>query len=830
MKKRNRMLSLLLAAMLAFPAAPLTTGLDNNVPVAVEAAAKKAVITNVKTGQLTIESGETFQLKANRLDGKWKSSNKKAVTVSKNGKIKGIADGTATITLTAGGKKASIEVTVGTKVTNINVIKSALALPIDGQSTIKAEVLPADASNKGIIYQSADETVASVSKDGIVTAKGAGETKITLQASDGSKKKKTVIVTVRTADSPLRLEDDFYQVINASTLGSHPLRENQGIWTQFSGLQDTVTENLSGLIDELVAEKEKYAQGTVQQKIIDFYQLAKDMDTRNRQGIAPLKTYVDQIDQAQTVADFVNVLAQMQKMGINSIITFSIAQDDKNSSQYILKDQGPSYVLPKDYFTESETSLTAQNALRDLIKQMFILAGDSEEQAATATAQVYKLQQEFAENGPAIADRYNVESFYNPYTKEELANLYSNCDIEGFLKINGITSFDKCIVSEVENAKIVNSYLTPEHLDELKNYTKFVLYLNCSNYLTSAHAKALNDFNTAITGSVEEKDADTMAKEFTQALFSWEFGKLYTEKYFSEESKHEVEKMTKQIIDTFRNRLQKIDWLSDTTKQKAIQKLDKMKVKIGYPDKWPSYLDEISIDPSKGLIENLFLIEEALNTDAQKLLDSGVDKEQWGMTPQTVNAMYNPMANDITFPAAILQAPFYDKDADYAQNLGGIGTVIGHEITHAFDTFGSGYDENGNFYNWWTQEDLDQFQAKAQKVKDYYNSMEVENGIFQNGDTTVGENIADIGGMACVLDILGNDKEAQRKAFESNANIWASNLTNEYRTYLLMMDPHSLNKVRVNAVLPLFDQFYEVYGITKNDAMYVAPKDRVQIW
>lgn len=829
MKKRNRMLSLLLAALLAFQTAPYAAAPADSEAV-VEAAVKKAEITNVKTDTLTIEKGEVFQLKANRSDVKWKSSNKKAVTVSKTGKIKGVKEGTSTIALTAGKSIATLKVTVGTKVSSVNVIKPAIALPVGGKSTIKVEVSPADASNPMVTYQSANTKVASVSKDGgVVTAKKAGVTKITVQASDGSKKKETVYVTVRAANSAIRLQDDFYQAVNASILTEHALAENQNQWSGFYELQENITKNLSSLIDGLVTEKDKYEQGSTEKKIIDFYSLASDMDARDQAGITPLKPYIDQIDEASTVADFVQVLAQLNKAGVGNLFTFTVGQDTMDSSKYVLTDSGPTYVLPKDYM-QGDASQPVQQAFLAFIKQMFVLAGETEQKAAEIAEQVFELEKEFALGGLGVEDQYNVEKIYNPYSKEQLDSLYSNCDIEAFLKTVGITKFDKCIVYVPENAKKVNGYLTQDRLELLKNYTKFTLYTACSGYLTSAHYKAAQDLNASLLGPQEEKTMDTVAKELTQTLFSWEFGKLYTDKYFSEESKKEVEQLTQELIRTFRDRLQKIDWLSDATKQKAIQKLDAMKVKIGYPDKWPSYLDDISIDTSLGLVENVLHIQEALNGDVQALLDSGVDKEKWIMTPQTVNACYSPQANDITFPAAILQAPFYDKDADHATNLGGIGTVIGHEITHAFDTNGATYDENGNYSNWWTKEDLAQFTARAENVKKYFNGIEVTNGIFQNGDLTITENIADMGAMACAMQIVGDDKDAQRKVFESNATIWAANQTDQYRDFLLTMDVHSLNKVRVNAVLPLFDQFYDVYGVTKKDAMYVAPEDRVQIW
>ncbi len=830
MKKRNRMLSLLLAALLAFQAAPLTTAsVDSTAAVAVEAAVQKAKITNVSTGTLTLEKGETFQLKANRSDVKWKSSNPKAVTVSKNGKLKAVKKGTAKITVTAGSTKASIEVTVGIKVAGVNVIKPAIALPVGAKSTIKPEVTPADASNPVMTYVSADPKIASVSKKGVVTAKKEGRTKITVQAADGSKKKETVVVTVRSADSALRLQDDFYQVVNASLLEEHALSENQNQWSSFSKLQQSVTDQLNEMIDQLAAEKDKYAQGSIEQKILDFYALAADMQTRDQAGIEPLRPYLDSIEQAKTIDEFVDVLAQLSMVNSASVLTFSVSQDPKDSNKYVLMNKGPTYSMMKDYIVGDENK-PIQDAFLNLIKQMFILAGESEEEAAQSAQQIYDLQKDFAVTGAGMEDVYDVEKYYHPYTKEELAQLYSNCDIIGYLEKMGITRFDKCIVQEVENVKKVNNYLTEGNLELLKKNAKFMLCLNYSNLLTSAHDKALTEFSTVLTGPTEAKSVDTMAKELTQSAFTWEFGKLYTDRYFSEESKKEVEELTRQLIQTFRGRIQKIDWLSEETKKEAVKKLDAMKVKIGYPDKWPSYFDNLSIDASKSIVENMMNVYKALNGMAQQYLDTGVDKNVWSIAPQTVNAIYNPYANDITFPAAILQAPFYDKNADAAENLGGIGTVIGHEITHAFDTNGAGYDENGNFRNWWTPEDFVQFTARAQKVRDYYNSIEIANGLFQNGDQTVTENIADMGAMACVLDIIGDDKEAQRKAFESNAKIWAANQTETYRDYLLMVDLHSLNKVRVNAVLPLFDQFYEVYGVTKNDAMYVAPEDRVQIW
>lgn len=831
MRKQRKLLSMLLVLLVAFSSVPVPASYRNITnQVTAEAAVKKAKIVNVTTGTLTIQKGESFQLKTNRSGLEWKSSDKKIVTVSKTGKLKGIKDGKATVTASANDTKASIEVTVGTKVSSVNVVKPAIAIEAGAQSTIKAEVSPADASNQVLFYKSSDKEIASVSKKGVVTAKKAGTAEITVSASDGTGQKETVMVTVRTPGSPVRLQDDFYQAINAGVLNEHALQENQYEWSGFSELQNRITNDLNGLIDELAEKKEQHKEGSIEQKILNFYMLCRDTEARNKAGTEPLKPYIDKIDSAKTIAEFVDVLAEFGNTGLGSVFIFNVTQDLKDSNKYVLVNNGPSYILPKDYMT-GDANKPVQQAVLAFIKQMFVLAGESEDKAAEIAGQVFNLEQELAASGTGLEDQYNIEKLYNQYTKEELKKLYSNCDIEGYLKTIGITNFDRCIVYEEENVKKINSYLTLDKLELLKNYTKFTLYMGFCNYLTDAHYKAMQDINFIISGVMDNKDSDQIAKETTQSLFSWEFGQLYVKKYFSEESKKEIEGMTHDILKTFRNRIQRINWLSGATKQRALKKLDTMKVKIGYPDEWPSYFDGISIDTSKNLVENIMNIQKALNAGAQDMLDSGtVDKDKWIMCPQVVNACYNPQSNDITFPAAILQKPFYDKDADYAQNLGGIGTVIGHEITHAFDTSGAAYDENGNYSNWWTEKDMEQFMARAQKVKNYYNSIEITNGVFQNGDMTITENIADMGAMACALEIAGNDKKAQLDIFKSNATIWASNQTDQYRDYLLTIDLHSQNKVRVNAILPLFEQFYDVFGVTKNDAMYVAPEDRIQIW
>jgi putative endopeptidase len=309
--------------------------------------------------------------------------------------------------------------------------------------------------------------------------------------------------------------------------------------------------------------------------------------------------------------------------------------------------------------------------------------------------------------------------------------------------------------------------------------------------------------------------------------------KLYVNKHFDDESKNDVEKMSKEIIENFEDRLQSNTWMSKSTKEKALRKLENVNVKVGYPEKWNDYSDVVINSYGEGgsLVDNLISIYTSQSKKQFSKLNHEVDKDEWNMGPCTVNAYYNALNNEIVFPAGILQAPFYDKNAKKEKNLGGIGVVIGHELTHAFDNTGAQFDETGKLKNWWNQNDYKEFTNRSKKVVDYYSNINMGNEKNVNGILTVGENISDLGGMACVLDIAKKMEDPNLKdLFENYATVWREISTNELKEYLLNNDPHAPKKVRVNAVLSQFEDFYKTYNIKEGDKMYVRPEDRVGIW
>jgi putative endopeptidase len=420
---------------------------------------------------------------------------------------------------------------------------------------------------------------------------------------------------------------------------------------------------------------------------------------------------------------------------------------------------------------------------------------------------------------------------YKRCSKDELKELFTNIDVDKMLKTFKLDGLDNYIVYDSGQCEMVNSLLVEENLPALKDYFTFCVLNSTAAYRGTKAADLYYGLQSFMDGSERQSD-EKISKQATEDWLEWEFGQLYVKENFSEEDRESVTKIVEQIIDEYAKIIDRQDWMSSTTKENAKKKLETMKLKIGYPDEWPATMELDQIVPlSEGgsLLSNMLIRTELESNYNKSLIGTEANRNKWDMTPQTVNAYYYPANNEIVFPAAILQAPFYSSDNTYAQNLGGIGFVIGHELSHAFDSIGSYFDENGNYNDWWTEADRENYDKLKQEISDYYSKYQIL-GLNVNGVLTVGEDIADLGSVTCVASILAGDDEALKEAFTQTAFVLAFKATDSYKLNLLNIDTHAPSSVRANAALSSCDAFYKVFNINEGDGMYVAPKDRVGIW
>ncbi len=420
------------------------------------------------------------------------------------------------------------------------------------------------------------------------------------------------------------------------------------------------------------------------------------------------------------------------------------------------------------------------------------------------------------------------------FSLSDLQKIFPGIDLSKVLASSGLKEEDKILVTDTGLLNTFAQYVSNEYLGELKTAMRIYILTMFGGTLSTDFVSAQNSFSQAFYGISGEKSIEEIAVSYVQNAMSDYIGEIYIQKYFSEDAKKDVEEMVAQIIKTFKTRINNLSWMSESTKKMALRKLDTMTVKIGYPDKWDTTMDKIEIKSVKNggsFFSNLIAITNAQNRKLISLQGTPVDKSDFGMTVYTVNAMYNPTANDITFPSGILQAPFYDINASREENLGGIGMVIAHEITHSFDNNGAKFDENGNAANWWTKNDYEVFQSLCQNVINHFDGAEIVPGIFSNGTLTLSENIADLGGLSCALEAAKSlPNPNYKKLFENFAKTWYNTSTREYALYLSQLDVHSANKLRVNLIVQNFDEFYKAYDIKEGDGMYIAPENRVKIW
>ena len=631
----------------------------------------------------------------------------------------------------------------------------------------------------------------------------------------------------------LRYQDDYYEYVNKRLLDKIQLAATDAHWDWFGELNAMVSSEMEEIIRELASDDNTYEKGSSEQKIKDLYECVSNVENRNETGLGPLKPHMDSIRNAQSIPEYVDALAKLSgEFGFSSIVGgYTIMQDKADSNQYAVYMMYADTLIGKEYI-EGENTQDYVSMYLDYVDDMLGEFGMSESEAQNSTDSIERLLRDICASTLTKEQLYDPSLTYNVFTVDELQQLYSNVDVNKMLKTLRVDGQDKYIVMDVEQAKKINSLLVEENLQALKDYSTFVMLNDVAEYGNETYVKLRDDMQNALYGITESWGNEKIWMNLTQDLLPWDFGTIYVEEHFSQEDKEDVEQMIAQILKEYEVIIQRQDWMSEATKQKAIRKLETMQVKIGYPDKWPKAKDMMQVTPiaeGGSLLSNVLVSMNVAIEYSLGQLGAPVDRSEWDVTPQTINAMYDPLNNEIIFPAAILQAPFYDRDNSDGANLGGIGYVIAHEVSHAFDSSGALYDEYGNYNVWWTDEEMQKFQELSKSIVNYYNQYEMM-GTKINGELTLMENIADLGAITCISSIIKDDRKALDDAFGQMAYNWACKDTESFMMYLLNTDTHSPNKIRVNAVLSSCDAFYEIYDIIETDGMYVAPENRVGIW
>lgn len=626
------------------------------------------------------------------------------------------------------------------------------------------------------------------------------------------------------------LKDDFYVAVNKDKLNSLEIKPGRVIAGTLYDLSDDSTERVSGIINDIISKE--WDRDTKEYKIAALYNSILDFDSRNKNGIEPIKPYLEMIDKAENIEDLVKIQNTLYSdICVAPFFNFSLTVDLKESTKYMLYFGTPSATLQKELYDGENGK---KNVYLDYLTSLFELGGESEEKAKAMAEQFFDVEVPIAKNTLDVQDQSNVDLIYNVYTLADIKALFPNVDMDSVFKTSGFKNTDKIIITDVDKTKAFAEFFKDENIEALKTYAKLSVIASWGGALNKEFTEVSNKFNRdylGITGSYSDEE---LASIQVQSAMSDYISEIYAEKYFSEEAKKDVEKMVSNIVSVYRKRLQNNDWMSEATKTKAIEKLDKMTVKIGYPDKWDTDMDNVKIlSPKDGgaNFSNMLEISKAQLNKIISLQDETVDKTEWIMYPYTVNACYSATSNDITFPVAILQSPMYDVNVSYEENLGGIGYIIAHEITHAFDNNGSKFDADGNAADWWTEEDYAIFDEKCKAMIDFYDGEEAVPGVATNGTLTLSENVADQGAVSCLTEIVSGLENPNYKAFfESIAKCWASTSSRDWCVYASQTDVHSADKLRVNRVIVNCDEFYDAFGITENDGMYVAPENRVKIW
>jgi putative endopeptidase len=632
---------------------------------------------------------------------------------------------------------------------------------------------------------------------------------------------------------------DFYLYANGTWVKNNPVPADEARWGSFDVLQQENQNRIRTIFEE-VAKDDQAAPGTAHQKMRDFYLTAMDEATIEKQGLKPVQPFFDKVSSMKSKADLTRTVAELYKNGISSSFVFYVHRDLKKSDQNVCYLRQGGFQLPdRDYYLKDDER--SKNIREEYIKHitaMYKLRGDADA-AARATA-ILKIETAMAEISKPRVELRDQEKNYNKWTMAQLQSAAPKFNWTEFFTVTGVGKVESLVIGQPAFFERYNKMIDDFTLDEWKAYLDWKVFTGAASFVNSAYEKEdFHFYNTVLNGQQEMKPRWKDVLDVADGSLGEIIGQVYVEKYFSPQSKERVSKMVKNMLAVYRQRIENLDWMSAETRKKALEKLSRFNTKLGYPDKWKDY-SALTITRSS-YYGNFIACAQWGFQDMIGKLNKPVDKTEWNMLPHQVNAYYDPTLNEVVFPAAIMQPPFFYPEADDAVNYGAIGAVIGHEITHGFDDQGSKYDGNGNLNNWWTEEDRTKFNAKTKLLVDQFSKYEALPGVFVNGELTLGENIADLGGLnvaynAYELSLNGAKQEviagltAEQRFFLAFGQVWKGNFRDEYLRKMVLTNAHSPGNFRAIGAPSNMTEFYDAFNVKPGDKMYREASVRAKIW